>query len=86
MVQQLTKLQSDILFWIDTGSCRQHVYDNIEDRTKQEIQREIKELKNLKIIRYEGKDSFLIVNWKNMGIRFDNDLDVYVYEELESNI
>jgi hypothetical protein len=81
---QLSSLKSDIIFWIDTGSCRQHVYDNIKDHSKQEIQKAIKELKLSKIIRYEGKDSFLMVNWREMKIknfRYDNVLNAYAYEE-----
>ena len=87
MRQNLSKLESSILYHIDTGAGRRHVKDEVINETKctvKEIDQAIKGLKLKGLLRYEDQGTFLIAHFAQRhgkDIRFDNTLGIYTYED-----
>jgi hypothetical protein len=87
MRQILSKLETSIMYHIDTGRGRRCLKNEVLSEgfwTVKEIDQAIKGLRLKKILRYEDKGTFLIVNFARhhgMDIKFDQELNVYTYED-----
>jgi hypothetical protein len=85
MRQKLSKIESDILYWIDTGCDRAHISENLlrESVSQKDIDLGIKSLRNKDLIHFEDKGQFIKARYgQHYGkeIKFDEELDVYTYE------
>jgi len=87
MKQALSKLESAILYHIDTGCGRRILKEEVLAEglwTVKEVDLAIKVLKVKNLLRYEDQGTFLIANFAHhhgMDIKFDQKLDVYTYED-----
>lgn len=87
MKQPLSKLETTIMDHIDTGCGRRTLKEEVLEEqiwTTKEINQVIKALRIKGLLRYEDKGTFLIANFARhhgMDIKFDQELNVYTYED-----
>lgn len=90
MRKNLSKLESSILYHIDTGAGRSYVKAEVQKETNcemNELNQAIKKLKMLGLIRYEDQGTYLVANFAHRkDMRFDQTLDVYTYDEGQENL
>lgn len=87
MRQTTSKLETTILYHIDTGCGRRSLKEEVLTEglwTVKEIDQAIKGLRVKKLLRYEDQGTFLSANFAShhgMDIKFDSNLNVYTYED-----
>lgn len=87
MRQVLSKLESSILYHIDTGAGRRHVKNEVRSKTGctvKEVDQAIKGLRLKGLLRYEDQGTFLIAHFAQRhgkDILFDQALELYTYED-----
>lgn len=87
MRHNLSKLESAILYYIDTGSDKDYLKEQLLAEklwSVIEIDQAIRSLKDKDLIHYEDKGTFLIAHFaRHYGkdIRNDSELQIYTYED-----
>jgi len=87
MRQSLSKLESSILYHIDTGNSRKSIKEEVTADTRcsvKEVDQAIKKLRLLGLLRYEDAGTYLIANFAQhhgKDIKFDQTMEVYTYED-----
>ncbi len=87
MRQMLSKIESAILFHIDTGNSRRSVKEEVLAETGctiKEVDQAIKKLKIAGLLRYEDQGTYLIAHfaqYHGKDIKFDQSMNLYSYED-----